>query len=155
MQAQSLLRFITIKGTKQNCKGKRHIMCSVKETRHKFPRVCSQWSYTGYTQFPQQGVVTTHVKCALPEKFSKDSVPRFSLGAHHIGTFCWAHINIPDYQKVDVSINPIIYINSLGIVCHFYQEIVAILLKCMFPDASQGTTLERGLLRVTVSGLLC
>lgn len=49
---------------------------SPEETRHKLPRVSSQWSHTGCASFLQPQIVTTHVKCRLPQKLIRDSVPR-------------------------------------------------------------------------------
>lgn len=49
---------------------------SPEETRHKLPRVSSQWSHTGCASFLQPQIVTTHVKCCLPQKLIRDSVPR-------------------------------------------------------------------------------
>lgn len=50
------------------------------ETRHKLPRVLSQWSRTGCTKFPQSWVPTAHVTCCQPGNLIRDLAPKVSTG---------------------------------------------------------------------------
>lgn len=61
-------------------KGKRHMECSLEETRCELPKVLSQWICTGCVYFPQQQVVTILVQC-LPGKLIRNLVPKVFTGS--------------------------------------------------------------------------
>jgi len=86
--------------------------------------------------FPQQWVVTC-MKCYLPRKLIRDSVPRVFIGG-------WSHrYPLPDTYpnsrlsetKQVLSINHVVYTNSLGTVSHSYRLMVGALPENKFPDA--------------------
>lgn len=83
----------------------------------------SQWSHPGCSQFPQQQLVTTHVKCSLPRKFVVDVVPRVFSGSWSCrktlpGTY--PNSRVPKEKQV-LSVNHLVCISSLGAVSHSYQ----------------------------------
>jgi len=77
------------------------------------------------------------MKCYLPRKLIRDSVPRVFIGG-------WSHrYPLPDTypnsrlseRKQVLSINHVVYTNSLGTVSHSYRLMVGALPENKFPDA--------------------
>lgn len=100
------------------------------------------------------------MKCSVPGKLLRDSVPGFFIGAGHVTLYLRMYQNSrsPE-EKQEVTIN-YIFIYSLSIVTHSYQGLVGTLLKFEFPDDSQRSALQAGLpkdrnLRPTIITLYC
>ena len=93
--------------------------------------------------------MTAHVKCCLPGKIIKDSVPKMSMG----GWSCRHSLpsvypnSRPTEGKQVFSINHNVHTNGLGTVSHSCQGMVKTLLRSKFQDASQGPTFQVGLLK--------
>lgn len=86
------------------------------------------------------------IKDSLARVFTGDWSCRYPLpNTYHTSRF-------PEGKHV-VSINHIVYINSLGTMSHSYLGNGENPPKIQVPDASQGPTLQTGVMR-TVSGLL-
>lgn len=64
--------------------------------RAELPSILAQWSHTRHTQFSQQQVVTTHVKCCLPGKLTWTWELRDLIGTQ--ATTAW-HIPKPQLPK--------------------------------------------------------
>lgn len=104
-------------------KGKRHMGWKLEEIKHKLPRIFCQCSHIGFAYFLQQWVVTTYVKCCLPEKLVRGTVGRVFFRGWSL------RYSLPNtYQnsrllegKQVFNINHLICTDHLGIVSHFYK----------------------------------
>ena len=107
--------------------GKTYMRWSLEETRQKLPRVLSQWNHAGHTEFTQQWVVTTSVKCCLPGTLIKDSMPRVFTGGwtrRHPLPSSYQNFRLLERRLV-FSINKhIACTNRLGTASLSYQGIV-------------------------------
>jgi hypothetical protein len=65
---------------------------SVEVGDHSELQESSQWSHTGHTDFSQQHVVTTSVKCHWSGKLVRDEVSRVFIGG-------WSHDKIPNHGR--------------------------------------------------------
>ena len=93
--------------------------------------------------------MTAHVKCCLPGKIIKDSVPKMSMGdwsCRHSMSSVYQNSRLTEGKQV-FSINHNVHTNSLGRVSHSCQGMVRTLLRSKFQDASQGPTFQVGLFR--------
>lgn len=80
-------------------KRKRHMRWSAEETRHKLPRVLSEWSHTGRAWFLQHELWPHIRKVAYQGNSLETQCPRFLFGVSHIGHLRLARTQIPDSQK--------------------------------------------------------
>lgn len=134
----SLLRFIITKDTKQKCKGKGHMMWSLKATRHKLLRVCSWWSYAGCNNERGQRI-WNFVYQGSPVDAHR---PGFLMWVHHTGTFYLPHTDIPDHRKESsVQHTPYCWLKQYRVSKPLLPRNDGTLLKHKFPDSIQGSTL--------------
>ena len=117
------------------------------ETRHKFPRVFSQWSHMRHVYNSHSSDLWQHMKCCLLGKLIRDPVSRVFIGGCHLGTLlpCTCpNSRLPEGKQLFV-INHIVFSVYAKGALFSILRMVEILPKSKFPDASQGLTLQEGL----------
>lgn len=93
------------------------------------PAACFQeyfpsWITQDVLYFFQQQIVTTCMKCCLPRRLVRDSVPRFFVGAGHVVLFylrTYQDSRLPERKQMFI-IN-LVFSHSLGKVIYSYPEI--------------------------------
>ena len=141
--------------TSVTSKGKRHMEWSVGEAKLRLARLLSQQSHTGHTNSPATSWDYVS-RVANQGNSLENQCSGYLLGVNHIGSFQLACNKITDFLKEsNGSAQAILFAQDSGdMVSRAYQWMgVETLLKCRFPDASQGQPCKRAF-QDNKSGLL-